>query len=53
MKSRWIFTPAAGKIGRHRPTLAERIRKWRWRRSRKPDVFPIVNCYPAIYPTKK
>lgn len=53
MKSRWIFTPAAGRIRGNRMTLADRFRKWRKRRQNIPDVFPIVNCYPAIYPAKK
>ena len=42
----------AGKVHRNSPTLMERIRR-RFRKKEKPDVFPIVDYYPAIYPTKK
>ena len=41
----------AGKINRNPPTLMERIRR-RLRKREKPDVFPIVDYYPAIYPNK-
>ena len=42
----------AGKIHRNTPTLIERIRK-RLKKRELPDVFPIVDYYPAIYPNKK
>lgn len=52
MKGRYTYMPAAGKIHRNAPTLKERLRKL-LRRKEVPDVFPIIDCYPAVYPQKK
>lgn len=51
IKSRYCYTPAAGKIHRNRPTIIERLR--RRRKKDYPDVFPVVDYYPPVYPTKK
>lgn len=49
---RYVFCPAAGKIRRNAPTLIERIRKL-FRKRERPDLYMIVDYYPAIYPAKK
>ena len=51
MTSRYIYCPMTSrKLGR-RLTLWERMRKY-FRRVERPDVFPVVNCYPPVYPGK-
>ena len=52
MTGRYVFTPMAGKIRRNAPTLRERMLKW-LRRKSAPDVFTIIDYYPAVFPTKK
>jgi len=52
IKSRYVYYPATRKIRGNKTTLAGRIRKW-LRRRESPDVFPIVDYYPAVYPTKR
>lgn len=52
MKGRYSYCPMAGKIHRNPPTLVERLKK-RFRKRDIPDVFPIVDYYPAVYPSKK
>lgn len=53
MKCRYVYTPAAGKIRRHRRSLRDLLRGKAKRKQRIPDVFPIVDYYPPIYPTNK
>lgn len=50
MKSRYIYCPAVGKVGR-RVTLAERI-KQRFRARNRPDLFMVTGYEQPIYPTK-
>ena len=49
---RYWETPCVGKIKGIRPTIKDRIIK-RIRRKEKPDIYPICDYWPAVYPTKK
>ena len=52
MRSRYCYCPMTSKrIGR-RVTILDRIRR-ALARNEKPDVFPVVDYWPAIYPAKK
>lgn len=51
MKGRYIYCPmTARRIGR-RMTILDRLRRSLVKRE-KPDVFPVVDYWPPIYPAK-
>jgi hypothetical protein len=52
VKSRYVYYPATAKrIGR-RMTIMDRIRR-RLAKRDTPDIYPIVDYWPPVYPTKK
>lgn len=50
-KCRYCYSPAViGRIGR-RLTIADRFRRWRYRRE-NPDLMIVTGYFPPVYPRK-
>ncbi len=47
---RYTYCPMAGTVRRNLPSLAGWIRRRRFRKSRKPDLYMVSDYYPAYYP---
>ena len=52
MKSRYCYCPMTAKRLFRRLTILDRIRRATVKK-RVPDVFPIVDYWPPIYPAKQ
>jgi len=52
MTSRYVFCPMTSKHLEMRMTIWDRIRR-RFARRERPDLYMIVDYWPAIYPSKK